>query len=458
MPPPIPIYALDCKKKNRKTGVMETRQGMFFGEVHLHREAKLGKDDLLEFGQSVFGPLRSTSSEAQADVTNIQRCIENEGASGLRRWISKMAPLGGTRSSPNPSVVPVLSNIPGVSLHICESGDSVKVTGIRRPNISALLDGHAPVRIIERAIDLLTDLLSSVVDSQLGILPPQEDLVAVLKYSFSRNNGQCPVPDGVFVKYIIPLTDAFLRSPVWATVLHAPIEGSDDLEVIHGFLSQFLDKARQADIFGERKQARRINKKNRSKKLAKHTVFVTNIPKSTTEKELFEVFESGLGNEEKHVYKAVIMRDSRTNKSRGFGRVIFRNAKATKAALEKSGWELCGRLLYLESYIERAAKENEIDNEDSESESGHDYPGLYDFLPSPKKPHRIFQLPPEIELSVREIVRKHPEGCPLSNLADLVDSTRYGFRSLTDALKSVEGLHVEPMAGKKGAYVVKSIQ
>ena len=453
MPPPIPTYALDCKKKSKSSRLKETRSGMFFAELHVEEGLIFTSHDLMEFGHAVFGPLRSTMQEADDDLLSLMKSIESGGSMGLRRWISKYAPHGGTRSSPNPSVVPVLSKLPVVSLRLSESGDSIKVAGIRRPSIHVTVDPHVPVRIIERAIDLITDLLSSVVDSQLGILPPVEELLAVVKYAFSRDMSPCPIPESVISKYIIPLIECFLQTPLWACALSPLSNDSDDEQVIHGFLSQFLDRARQADIFGERKQIKRMNKKSRSKKLARHTVFVTNIPKTCSEKELFELFESGLGGDEKHVYKAVIMRDSHTNKSRGFGRVIFRNAKATNAALERSNWEFAGRLLYLESYAARA--ENEVVNEDeSESDSHTEFPGLYDFLPSPKRPQRKYRLPVQVEETIRKLAAQHPEGCQLSLVADLVDPMRYGFPNLTEAVKSVEGLRVEISQGKKGAYIV----
>ena len=459
MPPPIPSYALDCKRKTRRTGVTETRTNQFFAELHLRGYSRIVAEDMLEFGQVVYGPLRVHEDEAERDLKSFRDSIESGGNIGLRRCIAKMAPSGGTRSSPSPAVVPILSKFPVVSLRLSHSDDSIRITGVRRSNIFVHVDAHAPLRILERAVDLLADLLSSVVDSQLGILPSVDELSDLIKYSFSRNNGPCPVSDSIFQKYIIPLIELFRTTPIWATRLSEPVPGSDDQDVIHGFLSQFLDKARQADMFGEKKQAKRINKKNRSKKLAKHTVYVTNIPKACLEKNLFEVFESGLGDDEKHVYKVVIMRDPRTNKSRGFGRVIFRNAKATKKALEKTDWEVDGRILYLESYVERLSRGNEIDEDEDadESDSGSDFPGLYDFLPSPKKPQRSFQLPQHLEESIREVVARNPKGCALNQLADLVDASRYGFRSIAEAIRSLNGLRVEAQPGKKGAYIVYNV-
>jgi hypothetical protein len=87
---------------------------------------------------------------------------------------------------------------------------------------------------MERVIDLLTDLLSSVVDSQLDILPPEYELLEVIKYALSRDKGVCPVSSHVFEKYISPLIRGFLGTSPWSK-LKAPRPASDDFEIIHGF-------------------------------------------------------------------------------------------------------------------------------------------------------------------------------------------------------------------------------
>jgi RNA recognition motif-containing protein len=200
-----------------------------------------------------------------------------------------------------------------------------------------------------------------------------------------------------------------------------------------------MDRARQADIAGERKQIRRVNKVNRSRKIVKHTLNVTNISKDINEQALFELFESGLSTEDsKAVYKTIIVRDVSTGESRGYGRVIFRNAKATLAALNNHQWEIGGRHLYLE----RVQTENQNDSSEDEVHAG-----LYDFLPSPKKPKlSSFRLPKIMEEKILQVVGMHANGCPIGDIPTLVeglDFAKYGFASLTQALRSIDGIKVD---------------
>jgi hypothetical protein len=438
MPPPIPIYALDFKGKSRYPGVNETRAGMLFAEINLSKLGSFSADDLQEFGKTVYGPLRPTADEAKQDYIALKQSV-NKGSNALRRTIAKYASLGGTRSYPNPSVKPMLMSNPSIVVSMTSNSTTpIRTSGIRRPKITVVSDDQCPIRIMERVIDLLTDLLSSVVDSQLDILPPETELLQVIKFALSRDKGVFPVANHIMDKYIIPLVSAFLETAPWSD-LKPPRPSSDDLQVIHGFLSQFMDRARQADIAGERKQIRRVNKVNRSRKIVKHTLNVTNISKDINEQALFELFESGLSTEDsKAVYKTIIVRDVSTGESRGYGRVIFRNAKATLAALNNHQWEIGGRHLYLE----RVQTENQNDSSEDEVHAG-----LYDFLPSPKKPKlSSFRLPKIMEEKILQVVGMHANGCPIGDIPTLVeglDFAKYGFASLTQALRSIDGIKVD---------------
>jgi len=433
MPPPIPIYALDYQGRTNLVGVSETRSGMFFAEYSISKVGSLSADDLQEFGKCVYGPLRSTSEEAKSDY-NLFRAGANESSSSLRRIIARLASLGGTRSYPNPAITPMLSQNPSMTINVSPNG--IRIGGIRRPKIIITCDTQSPVRVMERVIDLLTDLLSSVVDSQLGISPPESELLEIVKFALSRDRGPCPVSSPIIDKYIKPLINVFLSTSPWSK-LERPRADSDDLEVIHGFLSQFMDRARQADIAGERKQIKRMNKLNRSRKLTKHTLFINNIPKEVDEQSIFDLFETAGLTDSKAVYKVVIVRDNSTNESRGFGRVIFRNAKATMAAIEESRkWEIAGKHLYLSPMPTVAS-----------TESSDQDPGLYDFLPSVKRSRLAsYKLPDSTSYRVCRILLQHGE-VVISDLPNLVpeigEFAKYGFQNLTQAVRSIEGVRID---------------
>jgi RNA recognition motif-containing protein len=182
-----------------------------------------------------------------------------------------------------------------------------------------------------------------------------------------------------------------------------------------------------------------MNKANRSRKIVKHTVYVTNIPKDIDEPKLFDLFESQLSSDaSKAVYKTIIVRDVTTGESRGYGRVIFRNAKATLAAIDGREWEIGGKHLY----VERVPNEEESENSENDINVG-----LYDFFPSPKKPRIApFRFPESVANKILKTVKGFSNGCPigeLPNLIDELDYEKYGFRNLTQAIRSVHGIRLD---------------
>lgn len=71
-----------------------------------------------------------------------------------------------------------------------------------------------------------------------------------------------------------------------------------------------------------------------------HTVFIGNLPFSTTKQELQEVFEKSGSITEIHIPV-----DRQTGKSRGFAFVTFETEEASQAALEMNGQEMNGRTI-----------------------------------------------------------------------------------------------------------------
>jgi hypothetical protein len=339
MPPPaIPLYSFDYKGKSRLVGVSEARSGQFYAQLEVSRRG-MPQCDLEEFGAVVYGPPRNSSAVAKEDYNILMQGLKS-GTASFRRSIAKLGSLGGTRSHPNPSVVPLLSSKPNIELDFGSSGQ-LKVNGTRRKHVSVIhLPDTTPIVLIERTIDLLVDILSSVVDSQLGIFPSHSDLEDLLHFGLSREKTPCPITSDLSRDFIQPMITLFLASNPWKSYLRTADESTDDREVISGFLAQLYDKARQADIFGEKKQMKRIKREVRERKKFHHTVFVGNLPKDISDESLFAVFDK-VDNDSggKVVYKVFIPRDPVTGHNKGFGFVTCRSAKATNAVLDRT-WKL----------------------------------------------------------------------------------------------------------------------
>ncbi len=446
MPPAIPLYSFDFKGKSKLVGVSETRSGQFYAEIDVSRKY-IPPDDIAEFGNVVYGPPRNSATEAKKDYNLFCKAMQ-KGSYYLRCLIAKLAPLGGTRSHPSPTVIPLLSSRPLVSLSL-GPGDSL-IRGVRRKHVSLHgIPSEWPLLLLERVLDLLVDILSSVVDSQLGILPDVKDLEELIRFAISREKSVCPaVSEGIFRTSILPLIELFLQSDPWkAAHLHPIRSTSDDREVIQGFLSQFYDKARQADIFGEKKQLKRLKHEVRERKKFHHTVFVGNLPKDVSDDALFSLFDQGLYDDPsigKVVYKVYIPREAQSGHTRGFGFVTCRSAKATAAVLEHS-WKLGNIKLHV------SRREDQIMDEP------------ISLHPQPKRmKSEIIQLPESLQAEILKAVAKNP-GCNISLIPSLIqksendgnsplDPYQYGFRNLTQAIQSVKSLRLETSGDARPIY------
>lgn len=415
MPPPIPLYTFDYKGKTEMRGVTETRSGMFFAEVPLKPFSKVSVSDQLEFGKVVYGPARVTVDEARKDH-DLLHAAAHAGPMELRRLIARLSPLGGTRSYPNPAVWPVQAGAPKIHVQVSHEFDG-EIRGVRRSNVSCSLPMGAPELLMERVVDVISDLLSCAVDSQLGLRPSIEDLFAAVRFALTREGGACPISDNVAEKFVVPLIREMRQMEPWS-ILRDSDPATDDSEVIHCFLLQFLDKARRADELGERKQLKRFRKEIRMRKKQAHTVFIKNLPLDVTEEQVFSLFNSLAPNA---VYKVDLPRTD-SGDSKGYGFVICRSRKATEAVLSKCNWELNGRVLFL------APRDDDS---------------------SPRK--HMVSLPSELQDAVLRVVRQHP-GCNASQVPNFVqilspslslNPHRFGFRNLTQALQSISQIYLE---------------
>ena len=249
MPPVIPTYVLDSPVGSRDS-VNHTRGGLFFAQVSIQHKGE-SRFDLSEFGSTIYGPPRSSELDADNDLRAI-KVARSRGSRDLRRLVARIGSLGGTKSCPSSSVTPVLSTAPEINLQI-PCCDGIRICGVRRRRISALIPAQAPGYILARIIDVLADVLSCAVDSQLSVAPSTPDLVDIVKHSISRERGSCPISDISVETYIIPLIEIMKDSAPWSS-LSQPEMGTDDEEVIRGFLHQLYDNCRKADIRGEEKQ------------------------------------------------------------------------------------------------------------------------------------------------------------------------------------------------------------
>lgn len=431
MPPAIPLHAFDFKGKSRSGGVTATRAGTFFAELALPQRVRgFTRRDLLEFGNTVYGPERASIHEGKADLAALAAGMES-GPSGLRRVIAKLAPLGGTRSHPHPDTRPVLSSALEIRIEIA-STSCIEIHGIRRPHVFAAVPSNAPRLIMMRILDVLTDLLSCSVDSRLDIRPPLPLLLATVKHALSRESGQCAVSDSHLEMYAKPLAEAMLEVTPW-DALSKLVPGTDDEEVITGFIRQFLDRARQADIHGENKLARQMKKEKKEKKERKkslRTVFVNNVPWESTEAELHAVFSQGIESIPNGIYKVMIPKDPESKLSKGFALVVCRSRKATEMVLEKTGWEIGGRAL-------------QVRWRDPHS----------DIAQPAAKRQRSERLPPEVEEAMVRAITQNP-GCNVSQIPNLILNGKggdsplanpqvYGFKNLTHALQSIPSIYLE---------------
>lgn len=426
MPPPIPVHVLDFKERARPN-IGATRAGAYFAEFKIPK--KLFKEsEIAEFGEVVYGPARLNLHEAEDDLRMIAEG-SSRGSSRLRRVIAKLGAAGGTRSLPNPSVIPVLAHLNPINASVsCD--DCVQVKGVRRQNVSVWVPSDSPIFLIARVIDIVTDLLACVVDSQLNIAPPTSELVAVVKYAISRETCTFPLSEEVWMSRIVPVVGALSLLSPW-TALSQPNPDTDDLDVIRGLLNQLLDKSRRADIYGERKQLKKCRKEVRERRKAAHTLFVSNLPADVTEEQLFSLFNSSLPNITNPVYKVKLPRDQASGVARSYAFVTCRSAKATKAIFEFNQWVLGGKKLYL------AARDY---GEDSPSQKRQKIDSS-----------AIPTIPQEVVTLLRTIIEKHP-GCNISQIPTLAhdlspeistDAQKYGYRSLTYLLESIQDIRLE---------------
>ena len=426
MPPPIPVHVLDLKERVG-TNIGATRAGTYFAEFKVPK--KLFSDsDVTEFGEVVYGPARLNLHDAEDDFRQLTEG-SSRGALGLRRVVAKLGALGGTRSSPNPSVIPVLTHLQPIHVSIsCD--DCVQVKGVRRQNVTVSTPSDSPLFLVARVIDIVTDLMACVVDSQLMITPPISDLVAIVKYAISRENCTFPLSDEVWNSRVVPVVDVLLRASPWS-LLNPPKPDTDDGEVIRGLLNQLLDKSRRADIYGERKQLKKCRKEVRERKKAAHTLFVSNFPANITEEDLFLLFNSSIPDITNPVYKVKLPRDKATGAARAYAFVTCRSAKATKAILEFGNWVIGGKKLYL------ATRDY---GEDSPSQKRQRI-----------EPPEGADVPLEVATLLRTIILRNP-GCNISQLPTLahemspdvsIDAQKYGFRSLVNLLQGIPDIRVE---------------
>jgi hypothetical protein len=441
MPPPVPIHALDYKGKSKLTGVSETRAGSFFAELSLKELKAIPESDYPEFGKTLYGPSRQRISEAKRDFDQLSLAAA-EGSSSLRRALCKLAHLGGTKSHPNPKVVPVLAGAPKIHVKVGVT-PSQEIKGVRRSNISASIAEGAPELMMERVLDIACDLLSCAADSQLGICPSTEDLVSAVKFALSREGVPCPLTSELIDEYVTPLIDAMKDYSPWASMSEIRTN-TDDHDVIKGFLNQFLDKARQADQHGERKQLKRVKKEIRKRKKQAHTLFVANIPRNITEQDLFLLFNKGVEGIDNAIYRVEIPKDE-AGAPRGFGFVICRSRRATLAILDCPRWQIGGRDLLVKLKNDRGREDE-----------------------SPKRrriSELVSQLPVPVEELIVKVVKQNP-GCNVSQIPNLyvqvneaehdpLNPQQYGFRNLTHALQSIPTIYLELVKGgstKRPAY------
>lgn len=422
MPPAIPLFTFDVNGKANR-GVCSTRAGTFFAELPVRSIRSIKDVDHSEFGTIVYGPLRMTLDEATSDFKRLNDSAHSSTAA-LRREIARLGSLGGTKSHPSASIKSVLAGSPKIHLQV-DDNDAVTIKGIRRPNVTASISARAPHFLLRRIIDVATDLLSCAVDSQLGIAPSTDDLLEAVKHAISRDKGMCPISDSLICTYVLPLLEKMKDSEPWS-VLKPAREDSDDAEVIHGLMNQFLDKSRQADVHGERKQVKRLRKEVRDRKKTAHTVFVTNLPSNITEEALFDLFNS-VTPEKNSVYKVKLPRDEESGAIKTYAFVTCRSKKATAAVLAKNDWIINDKKLYVASR-----------NEDDAS-------------PLSKR-QNTGDIPENLEREIENIVKSNP-GCNVSQIPDLVSKgssglsfhpRELGFHNLTQALQSLSTIRLEP--------------
>ena len=419
MPPPVPVYALDCNGVT-EAGLASTRAGTFFAELKLVGK-RFSEQDMAEFGEVVYGPARQQAQEAEIDLVMLKDSA-NDGAASLRRVVAKLGALGGTRSFPNPSITPVLAGMGFVKIELpCD--EHIVIKGVRRTNVSILAPADVPVFLFSRIVDILTDVLSCAVDSQLGIAPSTEDLLALLNYAISREKGTAPISDTVLQTRVIPLIENMKLTPPWS-VLEQPRPGTDDAEVIHGFMNQMLDKSRRADMYGEKKQIKRLRKEVRDRKKTAHTLFVSNFPQDTTEDQLFQLFNSGVPGLINPVYKVKLPMKT-------YAFVTCRSAKATRGIIEHKDWVLEDKKLY----VARKSGGDESPSQKRQRSDSADVP-----------------VPESIAVHVCKVLGAH-SGCNISRIPELlkddgvvVDPHALGFRNLAHLLQSIHGVRLEQHA------------
>lgn len=156
------------------------------------------------------------------------------------------------------------------------------------------------------------------------------------------------------------------------------------------------------------------------------SVFITNLPFKATEKDIREWLSNSGPIEE-----VKLSRDKATTRALGFGHVRFGSSDAASSAVETCDKaELLGRVLR----VAPVSKENKVQ----------------------------FELPSEIKDDVRALMKEAYEGSNISTIKDAwqkrhpgikLDTTKWGFKNFSTAMKAVEGVQLEHHAEKKLTYL-----
>jgi RNA recognition motif. (a.k.a. RRM, RBD, or RNP domain) len=376
----------------------------------------------IEFGDTVYGPLRNSYVLAKDDSDAIRKALDTDILS-LRKIIAILGAQGGTCSRMPLGNIPFLKRLEIAPFEVLSdaaaTGELVKICGSRRKFLSVVLylDKHH-VGFLRRVLDFTVDLLGACVDIGFGLKPT----IATLKGAYQRvfrNSRDLLLENEPSVER---LAETFLDSQLFSEHLKNPDSDSDSL-VMNSFVEQLSKKAFKSDEQSRvavKKDAKKITDLKRK---IRNTIVVWNLPRNITRAELNEFFDySGLEE----------INFPHNNYSAGFAFLKMSNSESCDRLLASDNLKFQERILFFTRQKISEALRLKL---------------LGERVLETTKVSCIFKLPPSVQIEIKEILKEKP-GCNIGYVQqkigrDKLNPQMFGFRNLVKALQSVDGVRIE---------------
>ena len=431
-PPHPPLYLLESLRDSIPSKVTRDILCIYKRGHAAHVKTPFTDPGLvMEFGPTLYGPLRQTAEAARDDVLAFKSALGTQSLLELRKQVAIFGAHGGSYSRVPHGVVPLLASQPIIACHKAPSHDSSPLTtihGSRRPYVSVTIPLIIPpslLPLLRRILDLTVDLLAAAVDTGMGIRPSWTDIYEAI------NRVIRPIPNSL-VSTAETVYSAMASHPIFSALIIP--SNSRDVSVISALILQLSRKANASDktsVESLKKQRKAIQRLHDKRELV-----VYNVPRTASVVELSEA----LGGVKKVSFPDLSNpAEARTPRGiepcscpRGIAFVTCKTSAQAGEILEKT-------LVLQDRRLLIRKREG--------SESLKAALGM-----TTSKRQKLFSLPQELEDEIRKVARAKP-GCNIGvikqSIGKELNPVFYGFRNLVKALESVDGLRIEKIEGNR---------